>query len=83
LAHLSRDCADSAPSRPIGQGSDAHAGYIKSWIGLLKADSRAFFTACGKAQAAADYLRGLALRDGHGHGRPNANRKMGFMGVLP
>jgi hypothetical protein len=27
----------------------------------LKADSRAFFTACNKAQAAADYLRGLAL----------------------
>jgi antirestriction protein ArdC len=40
-----------------------HAGYIESWIGLLKADKRAFFTACSKAQAAADYLRGLALRD--------------------
>jgi antirestriction protein ArdC len=40
-----------------------HAGYIQSWIGLLKSDSRAFFTACSKAQAAADYLRGLALRD--------------------
>jgi antirestriction protein ArdC len=39
------------------------AGYIQSWIGLLKADSRAFFTACSRAQAAADYLRGLALRD--------------------
>jgi hypothetical protein len=25
--------------------------------------SRAFFTACNKAQAAADYLRGLALRE--------------------
>src|SRR5262249_16506325 len=33
-----------------------HAGYIQSWIGLLKADSRAFFTAASKAQAAADYL---------------------------
>jgi antirestriction protein ArdC len=33
-----------------------HAGYIQSWIGLLKSDSRAFFTACSKAQAAADYL---------------------------
>jgi antirestriction protein ArdC len=83
LAHLSRDCADSAPSRPIGQGSVAHAGYIQSWIGLLKADSRAFFTAC-KAQAAADYLRGHALRDGQpAMAAPNANRKMGFMGVLP
>ncbi|MGH6777884.1 MAG: ArdC family protein [Bradyrhizobium sp.] len=38
-----------------------HAGYIQNWIGLLKADTRAFFTACSKAQAAADYLRGLAL----------------------
>src|SRR3984893_675759 len=44
-------------------GELRHAGYIQSWIGLLKADSRAFFTACSKAQAAADYLRGLALRD--------------------
>jgi antirestriction protein ArdC len=44
-------------------GDLRHAGYIQTWIGLLKADSRAFFTACTKAQAAADYLRGLALRD--------------------
>jgi antirestriction protein ArdC len=38
-----------------------HAGYIQSWIGLLKDDPRAFFTAASKAQAAADYLRGKAL----------------------
>jgi antirestriction protein ArdC len=44
-------------------GDLRHAGYIASWIGLLKADTRAFFTACSKAQAAADYLRGLALRE--------------------
>jgi antirestriction protein ArdC len=44
-------------------GDLRHAGYIQSWIGLLKTDCRAFFTACSKAQAAADYLRGLALRD--------------------
>ncbi len=44
-------------------GDLRHAGYIQSWIGLLKADSRAFFTAASRAQAAADYLRGLALRD--------------------
>jgi antirestriction protein ArdC len=44
-------------------GDLRHSGYIQSWIGLLKADSRAFFTAASKAQAAADYLRGLALRD--------------------
>ena len=33
------------------------------WIELLKADKKAFFTACSKAQAAADYLRGLALQE--------------------
>jgi antirestriction protein ArdC len=44
-------------------GDLRHAGYIRNWIGLLKADSRAFFTACSKAQAAADFLRGLALGD--------------------
>jgi antirestriction protein ArdC len=44
-------------------GDMRHAGYIQSWIGLLKHDCRAFFTACSRAQAAADYLRGLALRD--------------------
>jgi antirestriction protein ArdC len=44
-------------------GDLRHSGYIASWIGLLKADARAFFTACSKAQAAADYLRGLALAE--------------------
>jgi antirestriction protein ArdC len=44
-------------------GDLRHAGYIQNWIGLLKADSRAFFTACSKAQAAADFLRGLVLSD--------------------
>jgi antirestriction protein ArdC len=44
-------------------GDLRHAGYIASWIGLLKSDPRAFFTACSRAQAAADFLRGLALRD--------------------
>ncbi len=42
-------------------GDVRHAGYIQTWVGLLRTDSRAFFTACGKAQIAADYLRGLAL----------------------
>jgi antirestriction protein ArdC len=42
-------------------GDLRHAGYIAHWIALLKSDSRAFFTACSKAQAAADHLRGLAL----------------------
>src|SRR6204780_3464348 len=45
-------------------GSDVrNAGYIASWIGLLKADKRAFFTACSQASKAADYLRGLVLAE--------------------
>ena len=44
-------------------GDVRHAGYIASWIDLLKADGRAFFTACNRAQAAADCLRRLTLGD--------------------
>lgn len=44
-------------------GDVRNAGYIASWIELLKADKRAFFTACNRASKAADYLRGLALSD--------------------
>ena len=40
-----------------------HAAYVAGWIALLKHDSRAFFTAAGKAQQAADYLRGVALSE--------------------
>ena len=43
-------------------GDVRNAGYIASWIELLKADKRAFFTACSKASQAAEYLRSLALR---------------------
>jgi antirestriction protein ArdC len=39
------------------------AGYIASWIDLLKSDKRAFFTACSRTSKAADYLRGLALAE--------------------
>ena len=39
------------------------AGYIGNWIELLKADKRAFVTACSHASKAADYLRGLALAE--------------------
>jgi antirestriction protein ArdC len=42
-------------------GDLRHSGYIENWIGLLKADTRAFFTACSNAQAAAAFLRSLAL----------------------
>ena len=44
-------------------GELRHAGYIANWIELLRHDARAFFTACSKAQAAADYLRSLALAE--------------------
>jgi antirestriction protein ArdC len=44
-------------------GDVRHAGYIATWAKLLRDDSRAFFTACSKAQAAADYLRGLAIAE--------------------
>jgi antirestriction protein ArdC len=44
-------------------GDLRHAGYICHWVELLKADKRAFFTACSQASKAADYLRGLALAD--------------------
>jgi antirestriction protein ArdC len=44
-------------------GDVRNAGYLASWIDLLKADRRAFFTACNRASQAADYLRGMALAD--------------------
>jgi antirestriction protein ArdC len=44
-------------------GDVRSAGYIASWIELLKADKRAFFTACSHASKAANYLRGLALAE--------------------
>jgi antirestriction protein ArdC len=44
-------------------GNVRNAGYIATWIELLKADKRAFFTACSKASKATDYLRGLALAE--------------------
>ena len=44
-------------------GDLRHAGYISHWIELLRADKRAFFTACSRASKAADFLRGLALAE--------------------
>lgn len=37
-----------------------HAQYLASWLRVLKADSKAIFTAASKAQAAAEYLTKLA-----------------------
>jgi antirestriction protein ArdC len=42
-------------------GDVRNAGYIATWIDLLKTDKRAFFTACNRASKAADHLRVLAL----------------------
>jgi antirestriction protein ArdC len=44
-------------------GDVRNAGYIATWIELLRADKRAFFTACSMASKAADHLRGLALAE--------------------
>jgi antirestriction protein ArdC len=44
-------------------GDVRHAGYIATWITLLRSDKRAFFTAASQAQKAADYLRVLALAE--------------------
>jgi antirestriction protein ArdC len=44
-------------------GDVRNAGYIASWIELLKANKRAFFTACSQASKAADYMRGLAVAE--------------------
>lgn len=49
-AFLCADLGLSVEPRPD------HAGYIASWLKVLKNDSRAIFTAAGKAQAAVDWL---------------------------
>ena len=38
---------------------DDHAAYIESWLGVLKGDRRAIFTAASHAQKAADFLHSL------------------------
>ncbi|HXP85667.1 MAG TPA: zincin-like metallopeptidase domain-containing protein [Bryobacteraceae bacterium] len=37
-----------------------HAAYLAHWLGILRADKRALFTAASKAQAAADWLHARA-----------------------
>jgi antirestriction protein ArdC len=44
-------------------GELRHAGYIATWIRLLKDEPKAFMTAASKAQAAADFLRRKVLAD--------------------
>lgn len=40
----------------INQPREDHAAYVASWLKVLKADSRAIFTAAGKASAATRFL---------------------------
>lgn len=40
-----------------------NSAYLDAWIKVLKADSRAIFTAASKASKAVEYLRGLAVSD--------------------
>jgi len=42
------------------KGELRHAGYIGSWLKLLKEDSRAIFTAAAKASEASNYLRSFS-----------------------
>lgn len=39
-------------------GQLQHAGYLQSWLGVLKADKRALLVAAGAAQKAADFVTG-------------------------
>lgn len=50
-------CADLGLS---AEPRSDHAGYIASWLKVLKGDNRAIFTAASKAQAAADWLNAQA-----------------------
>lgn len=49
-------CADLALTPEPGAD---HAAYIQSWLKVLKADSRAIFSAAAHAQRAADFLKAL------------------------
>jgi antirestriction protein ArdC len=38
-----------------------HAGYIAHWVGVMKSDTRAIFTAAARASEAVAYLKRLAV----------------------
>ncbi len=44
----------------VAEPHPTHAGYIASWIQLLRSDSRAIFTAASAASRAAHALTGLS-----------------------
>ena len=45
------------------QGELRHAGYIASWLRVLKNDNKAVFKAAALAQKAADYIKGLSTTE--------------------
>lgn len=45
-----------------------HAAYLGHWLGVLKEDKRAIFSAAAHAQRAADYLHGLQPQQSEGQG---------------
>lgn len=47
-----------------------HASYLDHWLKVLKADTRAIFTAASHAQRAADFLRGLQPAADHAEAQP-------------
>ena len=62
----------------LGLGSEPrtdHAPYIASWLRVLGSDPRAIVTAASKAQAAADYLIGLA-QQGPANNEPAADTSL-------
>jgi antirestriction protein ArdC len=46
-----------------GALQEQNAAYLSHWAQLLRDEPRAFFQACSKAQEAANFLRGVALRE--------------------
>jgi antirestriction protein ArdC len=52
-------CSDLGITPEIREG---HAGYIASWLTVLKNDTRAIFAAASHAQKAADFLKSLQPR---------------------
>jgi antirestriction protein ArdC len=40
------------------QPREDHAGYIQHWMGMMKADKKAIFSAAARANEAAAYLTG-------------------------
>jgi antirestriction protein ArdC len=49
-------CADLGITPDIRED---HAAYLHSWLGVLKGDKKAIFTAAAHAQRAVDYLHSL------------------------